>query len=56
MKLLQLDGNQHDALEFQILFFGKLEKLLSYHEEWHEVRETIVKRFQVNLLLLCIHS
>ncbi|KAL3998805.1 Ubiquitin carboxyl-terminal hydrolase family protein [Acanthocheilonema viteae] len=46
VKLLQLDGNQHDALEFQILFFGKLEKLLSYHVEWHEVRETILKRFQ----------
>uniref|UniRef100_A0A915PF21 ubiquitinyl hydrolase 1 n=1 Tax=Setaria digitata TaxID=48799 RepID=A0A915PF21_9BILA len=46
VKLLQLDGNQHDALEFQILFFGKLEKLLSYHAEWHEVRETILKRFQ----------
>ncbi|VDK68687.1 unnamed protein product [Onchocerca ochengi] len=46
VRLLQLDGNQHDALEFQILFFGKLEKLLSYHVEWHEVRETILKRFQ----------
>ncbi|EFO21742.2 hypothetical protein LOAG_06743 [Loa loa] len=46
VKLLQLDGNQHDALEFQILFFGKLEKLLSYHVEWHKVRETILKRFQ----------
>ncbi|VDN06745.1 unnamed protein product [Thelazia callipaeda] len=46
VKLLQLDGNQHDALEFQILFFGKLDKLLSYHNEWNGVREMIMKRFQ----------
>uniref|UniRef100_A0A915CHE5 Uncharacterized protein n=1 Tax=Parascaris univalens TaxID=6257 RepID=A0A915CHE5_PARUN len=27
--LLKLDDEQHDALEFQILLFGKMEKLLS---------------------------
>uniref|UniRef100_A0A158R535 ubiquitinyl hydrolase 1 n=1 Tax=Syphacia muris TaxID=451379 RepID=A0A158R535_9BILA len=43
-KLLQLDSEQHDALEFQILLFNKIEKLLSSREEWREVKDAIVNR------------
>ncbi|VDN57650.1 unnamed protein product [Dracunculus medinensis] len=46
VKLLRLDGNQHDALEFQILLFGKIEKLLSCKEEWRSVREAIMNHFK----------
>ncbi|VDD90850.1 unnamed protein product, partial [Enterobius vermicularis] len=43
-KLLQLDSEQHDALEFQILLFNKIEKLLSSREEWRDVKDAIVNR------------
>lgn len=44
--LLKLDDEQHDALEFQILLFGKMEKLLSYREEWKDVKNAIMNRFK----------
>ncbi|VDM38875.1 unnamed protein product [Toxocara canis] len=44
--LLKLDDEQHDALEFQILLFEKMEKLLSYREEWKDVKNAIVNRFK----------
>uniref|UniRef100_A0A0M3JCX6 USP domain-containing protein n=1 Tax=Anisakis simplex TaxID=6269 RepID=A0A0M3JCX6_ANISI len=44
--LLKLDDEQHDALEFQILLFGKMEKLLSYRDEWRNVKNAIMNRFK----------